>query len=169
MSTLRANKLSSHRLPISRSLVLDIAGLERKKEDGEEVEDEDMEEDEGDSDLEEVPIDIIVEDELMKFKVSSMLPPCTNAHRPVLQGPHPEQQNRIFSFNFATIRPAVWLATFLPDADPDNAATFQCDVLSDTRDLSDAQIEELAASTASFSKIPGSVLPPEDISQHLYV
>lgn len=94
---------------------------------------------------------------------------CIYVDWPILQRPSKETQDPVFSFKFAVLRPTQWLSAALPRVNPDQAAVFECDVLSDTEDLNEHQIQNLASSIANINKVPLVTLSSDAISQYPYV
>lgn len=122
-----------------------------------------------------VEIDIVLEDELLRFQVSSPFHATylhCSAHRFTFQGPHnsnPGQQAPIFSFQVAIIRPTAWIYAIFPHADEDNAAVFELDVMSDTNDMNLMQQQNLDAYISEIQKVSVATLPNDGITRHLYV
>lgn len=98
-----------------------------------------------------------------------MFTQCIRTNRLVFQAPAEGEQDPVFSFKCAVIRPTKWLSAALPDADPDYAAVFQCDVLSDTNDLDAEQIEKLVNYIEEIESVPISTLSSDAVTRYPYV
>lgn len=117
-------------------------------------------------------IDIVVEDELLSFKVSlcKCSGNCINTDRLVLQAPAEDQlDDAVFSFKVAIVRPTTWVDAVFSDIDPEHAVMFQCDVLCDTNDMSDAQMETLVNFLPEIQIIMTSTLASDAVTQYPYV
>ncbi|KZP02310.1 hypothetical protein FIBSPDRAFT_905969, partial [Athelia psychrophila] len=95
-------------------------------------------------------IDIVVEDELLSFKAPA----------------EDQLDDAVFSFKVAIVRPTTWVDAVFSDIDPEHAVMFQCDVLCDTNDMSDAQMETLVNFLPEIQIIMTSTLASDAVTQY---
>lgn len=104
----------------------------------------------------------------------SMSAQCINTDQLVLlQGP-PEYQEEVsdavvFSFKVAVIRSTTWRSAVFTNYNEEDAVMFQCDVLCDTKDMSDEQAGTLINDLSEIRTIMTSTLAAGVVTQYAYV